>query len=61
MYVCMYICAHICIFVCMYVCMYVYMNDMCMYSCVVSPCHHGMARPQFADRGTVYLMECSFE
>jgi hypothetical protein len=28
---------------------------------VVGPCHHGMARPQFADRGTASGMEGSCE
>jgi len=28
---------------------------------VVGPCHHGMARPQVADRGTASGMECSYE
>ena len=27
--------------------------------CNISPCHHGMARPQFADGGTVSNMEGS--
>ena len=29
--------------------------------CVVGPCHHGMARPQVADRGTASNMEGSCE
>ena len=29
--------------------------------CVVGPCHHGMARPQVADRGTASAMEGSCE
>ena len=29
--------------------------------CVVGPCHHGMARPQVADRGTASFMEGSCE
>jgi len=29
--------------------------------CVVGPCHHGMARPQVADRGTASDMEDSCE
>jgi len=28
---------------------------------VVGPCHHGMARPQVADRGTASFMEGSCE
>jgi len=28
---------------------------------VVGPCHHGMARPQVADRGTASFMEGSYE
>ena len=28
---------------------------------VVGPCHHGLARPQFADRGTASDMEGSCE
>jgi len=32
------------------------------YRCdVVGPCHHGMARPQVADRGTASFMEGSCE
>ena len=31
------------------------------YPCVVGPCHHGMARPQVADRGTASNMEGSCE
>ena len=27
----------------------------------VGPCHHGMARPQVADRGTASSMEGSYE
>ena len=29
--------------------------------CVVGPCHHGMARPQVAERGTASDMESSCE
>jgi len=29
--------------------------------CVVGPCHHGMALPQVADRGTASFMEGSCE
>ena len=32
-----------------------------LYPCVVGPCHHGMARPQVADRGTASFMEGSCE
>jgi len=31
----------------------------CAFPCVVGPCHHGMARPQVADRGTASDMEGS--
>ena len=31
------------------------------YTSVVGPCHHGMARPQVADRGTASNMEGSCE
>ena len=31
------------------------------FPCVVGPCHHGMARPQVADRGTASNMEGSCE
>jgi len=34
---------------------------MCHFQCVVGPCHHGMARPQVADRGTASGMEGSCE
>jgi len=30
-----------------------------MIPCVAGPCHHGMARPQVADRGTAPFMEGS--
>jgi len=33
--------------------------DVCIY--VVGPCHHGMARPQVADRGTASDKEGSCE
>jgi len=33
----------------------------CEYAHVVGPCHHGMARPQVADRGTVSDKEGSCE
>jgi hypothetical protein len=33
----------------------------CFLPCDVGPCHHGMARPQVADRGTASDMEGSCE
>ena len=37
-------------------------NKICLFfPCVVGPCHHGMARPQVADRGTASFMEGSCE
>jgi len=33
----------------------------CCQVCVVGPCHHGMARPQVADRGTASDKEGSCE
>ena len=56
MYVCVYV-------LCMYVlCIHVCIMYLCMYVClVVGPCHHGMARPQVADRGTASDMEGSCE
>ena len=38
-----------------YICLYIYL------SYVVGPCHHGMARPQVADRGTASDKEGSCE
>jgi len=36
-------------------------STMCCFVCVMGPCHHGMARPQVADRGTASFMEGSCE
>ena len=38
-----------------------YVMLMLFQPCVVGPCHHGMARPQVADRGTASNMEGSCE
>ena len=38
-----------------------FLSHMVKFPCVVGPCHHGMARPQVADRGTASNMEGSCE
>ena len=48
----LYIYIYIYIYMCVCVCVCVY---------VVGPCHHGMARPQVADRGTASDKEGSCE
>ena len=40
---------------------YVFLVDKLEFSVFVGPCHHGMARPQFADEGTAPDMEGSCE
>ena len=53
----------LCIHLCdnLKLCIFVFRSVALLSPCVVGPCHHDMARPQVADRGTASDMEGSCE